>query len=389
MRILHVTPAFYPAHGYGGPIQTVYQLCRYLARAGGDVRVLTTNADGLGRVLDVDVSRETLVDGLRVCYSRRLARHAVSPALVRRLRSHVSWADVVHLTAVYSFPTMPTLAACRLLGRPVVWSPRGALQRWAGSRRVRIKRGWEALCGVIAPPRLVMHCTSAEEAAESVKAFPRHPTAVIANGVEIPETTEHRNGSGRFRVLYLGRFDPKKGIENLLLGWRRLVDTSRDRTCVLTLAGGGDPRYLHAIRERIGALGLNGGVVLAGEVSGRQKEELFWNTDVLVMPSYTENFGVVIAEALAHAVPVVASKGTPWRRIEEVGCGLWVDNAPESLEGAISAARRMPLREMGSRGREWMRSEFSWAGRARQMLDCYAGVRGMSGTATGRVGGAG
>ncbi|MGH7887676.1 MAG: glycosyltransferase, partial [Candidatus Binatia bacterium] len=135
MKILHVVPSFYPAHVYGGPIESVYALCRHIVRQGCEVRVLTTDANGLDRVLDVETDRETtLAENLRIRYCRRLARHSVSMELLGRLGESVCWADVVHLTAVYSFPTMPTLLACKLFGKPLIWSPRGALQRWHGSK---------------------------------------------------------------------------------------------------------------------------------------------------------------------------------------------------------------------------------------------------------------
>src|SRR5439155_27327241 len=90
-----------------------------------------------------------------------------------------------------------------------------------------------------------------------------------------------------------------------------------------------------------------------------------------IVPSYKENFAMVMAESLAHGVPVIASKGTPWRRVEEIGCGLWVDNDAESLAKAIGQMSRMPLREMGTRGREWMAKEYSWDKRAQEFLACY------------------
>jgi len=68
---------------------------------------------------------------------------------------------------------------------------------------------------------------------------------------------------------------------------------------------------------------------------------------------------------------VIASKGTPWSRLEEMKCGLWVDNDPEALAGAIRSINSMPLQEMGLRGRKWMQNEFSWRSVAKQMLDLY------------------
>jgi glycosyltransferase involved in cell wall biosynthesis len=83
---------------------------------------------------------------------------------------------------------------------------------------------------------------------------------------------------------------------------------------------------------------------------------------------------MVIAEALAHKVPVVASTGTPWERVEEVGCGLWVDNSPQTLADAIIRARGMDLEEMGRRGHAWMAREYSWTAVANHMRACYAAL---------------
>jgi glycosyltransferase involved in cell wall biosynthesis len=110
---------------------------------------------------------------------------------------------------------------------------------------------------------------------------------------------------------------------------------------------------------------------MLGPVLSEAKKRLFECSDIALVPSYTENFAIVAAEALAHAVPVIASKGTPWSRLEEMRCGLWVDNDPESLADAIRSISTMPLQDMGQRGREWMQKEFSWRSVTNQMLALY------------------
>ena len=110
---------------------------------------------------------------------------------------------------------------------------------------------------------------------------------------------------------------------------------------------------------------------MTGAVAGTDKEKVFLDADVVVVPSHTENFAMVVAEALAYGVPVIASTGTPWKRLAEVGCGLWVDNRPESLAGALGEISRMPLREMGLKGREWVQREFTGEVTAKQMIELY------------------
>lgn len=370
LKIAHVVPSFHPAHVYGGPIQSVYALCNALARRGCEVRVLTTNANGLNAVLDVDTAREhVLGDGISVRYCARRLRHSVAPELLRLLPDYVRWADVLHLTAVYNFTTFPTLATARRQDKPVVWSPRGALQRWSGSRRPVLKSLWEMVTRGLAPQPLVLHVTSEEERRESLLKIPLARAEVIPNGIDIPAAVVRNESSGALRLLYIGRLDPKKGIENLLEACARL-----DFSWILTIAGAGGDTYLRLLADRICALGLDGKAVLAGEVLGDAKERVFQDADLCVVPSFTENFAIVVAEALARAVPVIASRGTPWQAVEDHGCGMWIDNRPESLAVAIARLRSAPLREMGARGREWMQRDFSWDTIGARMMAVYTGL---------------
>jgi len=370
MKVLHVVPSFYPAFNYGGPITSVYELCAGLVRHGCEVSVLTTDANGLGAVLDVAKDTPvTLPPGISVRYCPRIFRHSVSPQLLRQLVASMRWADLVHLTAVYNFPTFPTLAACRCLKKPLVWSPRGALQRWQNSRHPGLKTGWESVCRRLAPRSMVLHVTSEQEAEESQARFPGISAAVIPNGVELPPRLEHRNGSGGLRLLFLGRIDPKKGIENLLAACQSL--SNAERRWSLTIAGSGDAAYTAGLVKNALNLGLREHVSFVGEVRGQAKADLFAATDLAVFPSHTENFAMVVAEALAHGVPVIASKGTPWSGVEAHGCGLWVENDSATLAAAIERMSRMPLGEMGERGRRWMEEEFTWETVAREMLRLY------------------
>jgi len=379
VKIAHVSPSFYPAVGYGGPIEASYQLCRWLARTGAKVRVLTSDANGRSARLDTRSGRAVEIDeGINVQYCRRLARDTVTPHLLRLLPSYVRWADVVHLTAVYSFPTIPTLAACRALGKPLVWSPRGALQRWDGSRRVWEKTLWEAACWAIAPERVVFHVTSEEEARATQRRFRGARACVVPNGVTVQERSRRVATGEKLRLLYVGRLDPIKGVENLLeacaIAQRELAVRLR-----LTIAGDGEGRYVRALRRRMSDLGIADVISMHGWVGNGEKKALFEETDVIVVPSYQESFAMVVAEGLSYGIPVIASRGTPWRRIEEVGCGLWVANDAETLSRAIDSASRMPLREMGARGRDWMVREFNWPRIAARMLELY---RDLMGTGT-------
>jgi len=377
MKILHVSPSFYPTRAYGGTIRSGYGLCRGLAGLGCSVRVLTTDTDGLGRTLDVPNDHDVQLEGMRIRYCHKLLRHSVSLDLLHVLGEYVRWADVVHLTAVYSFPTFPTLSCCRFFRKPLVWSPRGSLQRWDNSTRLAAKYLWERACHDLAlKEKLILHTTSEDEALQSRQRFPDVRTVVVPNGVELPGEIRKTDPGGILRITYLGRLHPIKGIERLLEACKLLDPSSEPWR--LKIAGSGESGYANSLQLKVAQLDLGTDVEFLGEVSGDVKENLFADSDVVVAPSYVENFGMVIAEALAHEVPVIAGKGAPWEGLQTNACGLWVDNDPQSLATAIRQIRTMPRREMGRRGRCWMEKEFSWRSVSSQMLAVFQDCVGIN-----------
>ena len=211
MRVLHVVPSFYPATCYGGPIHSVLSLCNGLTQKGCEVRVLTTDANGESRLTAKEQNDPTL-RLLDVRFCRRIGRGMISPSLLRKLSQDAKWADLIHLTAVYSFPTFPTLLAARLLQKPLVWSPRGTLQRWSGSRRLLFKTVWNSACKVVVPHNTALHVTSLEEGRESSPQVGHLAYRVIPNGVDVPPPPMLSKDDGVLKLLFIGRLDPMKGI---------------------------------------------------------------------------------------------------------------------------------------------------------------------------------
>jgi glycosyltransferase involved in cell wall biosynthesis len=222
----------------------------------------------------------------------------------------------------------------------------------------------------------VLHVTSTEEARESVEKLPALSWELVPNGVEVPESVCHVPRTGPLRLLFLGRLHQKKGIENLFEACKLLDRAGLDWN--LKVVGTGEATYTESLRQRVSALGLATRVDMTGQLVGEQKRQVFESSDLAVFPSFTENFGMVIAEALAHGVPVIASTGTPWKEVEAKRCGVWVDNAPETVAAAIESLNRAPLEEFGSRGRDWMIHDFSWDSMGRRMAEIYARMANRS-----------
>jgi len=380
LRVLHVTPAFYPATFWGGPIFSTFGLCNALAHTDSiEVRVLTTDTAGpkLSERVSVKAFPMRYPAGYEVFFCRRWWAASISPSMLLRLWPMIRWADVVHLTAVYSPPTIPTLLICRFLGKPVVWSPRGALQRWEGVTKPLLKRFWDGICNsLLGRERCVLHVTSDQEARDSTARISDAVTTIIPNGVDLPGNLPARSWlpDGQLRLLYLGRLHPIKGIENLLQALIQLPD----ETVSLTICGSGDEAYLSHLRQLVDRLGLSRRVSFGGHVNGSEKMKAFMQADVCVVPSFSENFGMVVAEALAHGVAVIVSKGAPWEEVQQIGCGLWVENSAEELAAAIQYISKADLPEMGKRGRAWMEEKFSWERIASRMAGTYRQLGGMA-----------
>lgn len=374
MRVLHVISAYYPATYWGGPIFSTHALCNGIARHREiDLRVLTTDTAG-PRISDrvaTNCFPETYLPGYKVFFTRRYIGRDISPGLLMRLIPMVRWADVVHLTGNYNVLCLPTMMVCRLARRPLVWSPRGTLQateEWGGARRRSAKGLFDRGVRICVPPHTVMHLTAEMERAPSQTRVPGPSTIVIPNGVEVPTQLPERvwRPGGGLRLMFISRLDPKKGLENLLEAMAKLPATT-----TLDVYGTGTYDYVASLKALTKTLGLGARVVYHGHVNGAAKTSAFAGADLFVLPSFSENFGMVVAEALAHGVPVITSRSTPWEMIERIGCGRWIDNAPSAVAAAIHDVAGRDLSSMGLKGRAFIEKEFGWQALSDRMVDVY------------------
>src|SRR5262245_9903364 len=187
MRVLFVSPSFYPAFHYGGPTFINHFFCEAMARQDNvHVDVLSTDANGPVRV-DVGSARLNQ-HHYGITYCRRMFHPDIAPGLLLRLFGKIRRADAAHLCGAYSFTTSLTIALFGSLRKPVVWPAMGALQRWDGTTRSGLKRVWEVICNSISrPDRVLMHVTSEEERVESLGRIPNGGALLLRNGIEIPE----------------------------------------------------------------------------------------------------------------------------------------------------------------------------------------------------------
>lgn len=352
----------------GGPSRTVPALCAAVNAAGLGVttEIVTAESRSFGApasTLGVPTSilpAATGPRGYRRLLDGRIAASLASHKAVL-LHDHGQWLAINRASA----------AAARRSTVNRVVSPRGMLTPWALRHHVWRKRlAWWLFARRDLLGATMLHATSQDEADELRRLGLRQPIAVIPNGVHERQTRSPAGRKSR-RVVFLSRLHPVKGVRELVDAWRSV----RPRGWNLVLAGPDEAGMLPGLR-----IAPEDTIDYVGEVEGDRKWALLEDASVVVLPSHSENFGVVVAEALMVGTPVIATHGTPWAGLAEERCGWWIPMTIESLAGAIRDATNMDssiLVNMGRRGHDWVERTFAWPAIGRAMSDVYLWLAGQ------------
>lgn len=407
LQLLHVTPSYFPAHRYGGPAASLHALAQAQQAGGLRVRVLTSSAAGGGRgeTLGLPTGRYISEPGVPTFYGRVSVGEDISWQLLRELPASVAWADLVHVTALFSASSLAALsyallpAALKRLPsgqplptlRPVVLSPRGALLPWAMAQRAERKREVLRILRPLLRRVAGWHCTSDDEA-QAIAALrllgPEAAVAVVGNGVILPPAEPTSDAASlalaarlsalpRPQVVTLGRIHPVKNLELAIAALARLRRLPGCAQATLLVAGperAGEP-YGAALRAQAAAAGLAEAVIFLGLVTGAAKAALLSHADVLWLPSHMESFGNVVVESLAAGTPVLASEPTPWRSLEALRVGRWLPAAAEDFASATAQLISVyPRDTWRSRCRSVASQHFSWSQRERELRALYQTV---------------
>ena len=381
-NVLHVIPSVAPR--YGGPSTAIVAMCDALNKLPEvTAEILATDADGPNRF---DLGRWP---------SSRTELHLVPRdergQLRRWLDANLPRFDVVHTHSAWNGVVHAARRAAVRYQKPIVYRPCGMLSHYSWSRRKALRYGyWFAREQGNVRAAAAFHCTSEQEAAE-VRAHrsARGIVAVIPNGVEAaawttpaaPDELRRRCGAGaegKRLVLFLSRLHPKKGLTEFLLpAVAELPDV------FLAVAGGPDdhaPGYEGEVRATVTRLGLAARVALLGAVPPADRWGLFDGADVFALPSRSENFGIVVAEAMARGCPVLVTDGV--QSHEHVTRGQAGVVVPPSVEAVRDGLGRLIARDRladADKGRCYARAHFDWDSIARQLADLYrALLRGTS-----------
>jgi glycosyltransferase involved in cell wall biosynthesis len=369
VRVIHTLPAV--DIEACGPCYSVPRLCESLIAAGVPTKLAVLDWVP-GTKAPPYVERFPLGFG-----PGRLGR---SPAMARWLVECVrnGKVQVIHSHGLWMMPNVYPGRARRAGDVRLVISPRGTVSEWAWNyHRGRKWVMWHVLGqGRAMHAADAFHATSEEEYMDLRRLGFRQPVCVLPNGIDVPPY-EKPAPRPRRRLLYLGRIHKKKGIDLLLQAWRAVAPKFPEWE--LIIAGPDDGGYLGEMQRLAGDLGLQR-VSFPGPVYGGDKLRMYRSADLYVLPTFSDNFALTVAEALVAGTPVVCSKGAPWSGLEKEGAGWWVEIGLDPLVAALEAALAKPpevLRAMGARGREWMVREYSWEAIGRQMASVYRWLCGQ------------
>jgi glycosyltransferase involved in cell wall biosynthesis len=368
LKVVHVVPAI--AEEASGPSYSVRRLCESLILHGHEVTLAALN---WGRVPDPPQYLRTFPLGLG---PKRLG---ISPTMRTWLAESVAsdGVSLIHNHGMWQMNAIYPAWAVAKTAVQLVYSPRGAFSKWAMKNGSWAKAAfWPLLQRPALTRATCFHATSDAEYEDIRRLGFKQPVAIVPNGIDVPLLPLRR--PGRFRtLLFLGRIHPVKGLDMLLPAWQRLEQQFADWQ--LVIAGTDDGYYgasghLNEIKHMASRLGLER-VDFCGPLYGIAKVQAYCDAEIYVLPSYSENFAVTVAEALACGTPTVVSKGAPWAGLEAKAAGWWSDVGIEPLAAALHDAMSRTsseLQAMGEQGQAWMKDEFAWHSVGSRMSDTYS-----------------
>jgi glycosyltransferase involved in cell wall biosynthesis len=362
MRAVHVVPAI--TEEAAGPSYSVPRLCESVMGAGVNVQLAAL--DWIPSKVNLPYLKTFAVTGWprKLGFSTPMRQWLAAEA-------HSGMADIIHNHSLWMMPNVYPGQVVRNTRTKLVVSPRGTLSPWAlNLNKLQKKIFWQLLQGHSLKAATCFHATADSEYDDIRRLGFKQPVCILPNGIDVPPLVV-RSQSKRNSLLFLGRIHPKKGIDNLLRAWHAVEDKYPDWD--LNIIGPDNGGYLGEMQALTAQLKLSR-VIFRGTLYGAEKLQAYRDASLFVLPTYSENFGMTVAEALAAGTPAIVTKGAPWSGLEENNVGWWIDIGVDPLVACLEKALALSdneLNNMGVSGRNWMIRDYSWDYIGQQMAAVY------------------
>ena len=385
IKVLHVLPSL--SLKLGGPTQVALNLVSALREIEIDAEIATTN-DDQDTVLDVPLRERVIYQNVPVYFFPRfpirIKEFLFSTELTRWLWQHQKNYDLVETHYLFSYAPSCSAAIARQFKTPYFVNTIGQLTPWALAQGQLKKKIYSA---IIEKQNLnqaaAIHCTSNGEAEDVTQFGIKTPKMVLPLGVTppIPIPDAKQKLCQQYQIpadvpiiLFLSRLHPKKRPDLLL---QTLGQLSLDCPFHLIMAGSGESAYVKILQDLVTTLNLSNRTVFTGFVTGQDKDLLLQGSDLFVLPTYSENFGIVLAEAMVAGLPVITTAGTQIAPdIARVKAGLIVDGDSTALGSAISQLLQNPHQcaILGQNGQRFALNNYAWPSIARNLASAYGAI---------------
>lgn len=348
----------------GGPSRSVPLLARGLSMIGVKVTILTHKTDNMNyHLLD---SSFVKVDILPKPYKLQDLEKYFTINHFDLLQSESMWIPLSH----------NILRIAKRMNIPYIFVPRGSLEPWS------LKQKWfkKKIAMLLYQKRDIQNADCILATADMEKNNLRslgftNPIAVVPNGIDISEYP-CRNDEDKIdvkkQILFLSRIHPKKGIEILALAWKDICHEFKDWNIVV--AGNGDNKYISQLKKFIEKQGVSASMKIIPPLFGKEKYNLYKQSSVFILPTYSENFGMVIAEALSCGLPSITTKNAPWQILDKEKIGWWIDLSVGEIKNALIESMSMDsdeLFEMGKKGSLVVNDKFYYLNIAKKISSLY------------------
>jgi glycosyltransferase involved in cell wall biosynthesis len=280
--------------------------------------------------------------------------------LIESIKKNV---NIIHITGLWEPSTHAAFSIARKYSIPTIVSPQGMLEPWALNNSFYKKKiAWYLYQQNDLKSVNVIHATAEQEAVNLKRLGFKQPIAIIPNGVNIENNNNNQKYSNQDiyqkfnqkkneqrKLLFLSRIHPKKGLIELVEAWDRL----KPNNWKVIIAGPDENGHKKEVEDLISKKKLNQFFEFIGPVDGKFKYDLYRSSDLFVLPTYSENFGIVVAEALMAELPVITTKGAPWEGLIKNKCGWWIDVGADPLTKVLEEALSIPpeiLQDNGKKG---------------------------------------